>query len=541
MKKMYSLAFNNIHDSDTAQYCKQISDQYSDEIKHPGYLAYVSNGYEDFGITPIYSLKDLSLTQIAKFYTKFSVDGVYLPLDINRHDLSSAFSKDVQNNIEKYTLGIDKLVNAPIPMINDWLTGLFGYLQNHKSFDHEDEIFHTIYKIFNEEFWNDYDTIQSKLSLHCWIIDYSLMLIDQYLLLRKTSISAETLQSIKDILMLIYQKYNDDLDKPWDGQPASIFRQEKRMIYTGLIMVTFISAKKEGKLVNGRWHEDIKRIIETDMELHENPALFYAIANHYGEIAYIDQSWLKDHLQIIFAKTNPRNCEAALLGYHQNSPFFSKTILDFMFDNEVYHDYLSQAENQDTFLARNIVDTILDAIARGLIGDQALEILIKTNSTSIYQNIIQYTQHYQNNKGVSEFISRLWNTMYSKCKDAKNEAEISFLKFSYKLIGFFESISEEQELMLQVSIKHAINDNNSWGVIEALYPFLHQSTAAVGRLISYLIENSHGSYHNPKLKGIVEYLYSNGQQESADKICNECAKRKDFSLKPLYDRYNPLA
>jgi len=541
-KKMYVLALKKNQDSEIAAYVESVCLQYPHEIDHPGYLSYVTEGISAPAASPDYNLQNMSLSEIVELYKEHEKEGRSLPIDIARQELSSEFVERISKVPDKYDLEMGEMQNAPMPMIYDWSCGLMKYLNEHRSFRNAEVIFVTFQKLFNESFWIKYNAAPSNFDIPHWLVNNFLMLAGRYMERGYDKITPTVLQIIKDTLLLVRQEAQSIYEKPWDGSWNSIYNRHHEKLYECLIRVTYLSAKNEHKEESHRWHEDIEEILDTDIRQEENVDLFYAIASFHNEITYIDQSWFYDKLNIIFNVNCPSNYKAALYGYHLHHPLSNLPVFKYLYDCGIYADILDNIEEQDSIIAETVIGNLLEAIRMKLLGDEELPTICGRGSKTICEYLMNYLWRLRDDKSCVEFVNRIWSFMYQKYKDSNEEEETSslFIKESYRLIGLFETIDSDREEKMLASVNLNCEYGNSWQIIECLYSFLHNLSAEVAHIVNCLIQSSSDNYHNPKLKDIVEYLYTNGYKSEADLICNECVKKEDYSLRSVYEKNNPI-
>lgn len=541
-KKMYVLALKKSQDSEISAYVESVCVQCPHEIDHPGYLSYVTEGIVSPIASPDYDLQNMSLSEIIELYKEHEKQGGSLPIDIGRQGLSSEFAEGISKVPDKYDLEMDAMQEAPMSMVYDWSCGLMKYLNEHRGLRNAEVIFVTFQKLFNERFWIKYNAAQSNFDIPHWLVNNFLILAGRYMEKAYDKITPAVLQIIRETLLLVRRETRSIYEKPWDGSWNSMYNRHHEKLYECLIKVTYLSAKNEHKEEFHRWHEDIKDILDADIRQKENADLFYAIASLHNEITYIDQSWFYDKLNIIFDENCPSNYKAALYGYHLYHPLSNRPVFKYLYDNGIYADILDHIEEQDPIIAETVIGNLLEAIRMNLIGDAELTTICGRDSKTICEYLMKYLWQLREDKSCAEFVNRIWSFMYQKYKDSNEEEETStlFIKESYRLIGFFETIDSDREEKMLVSVKQNCEYGNSWQIIECLYPFLQNSPAEVAHIVNCLIQSSSDNYHNSKLKDIVEYLYANGYKSEADLICNECAKKEDYSLRPVYEKNNPI-
>lgn len=542
LRKMYVLALAKIREPEISAYVESVCMQYPHEIDHPGYLSYVTEGITAPASSPKDNIQNMSLSEIVELYKEHEKEGISLPIDIGRQELSSEFTERISKVPDKYDLEIYEMQNAPMLMVYDWSCGLIKYLNEHRGFRNAEVIFSTFQKLFNENFWIKYNSAQSNFDIPHWLVNNFLMLAGRYMERAYNNITSAVLQVIKDTLLLVKQEAQSIYEKPWDGNWNSMYNRHHENLYECLIRVTFLSAKKEYKEESHRWYEDIKEILDADISLGENADLFYAIASFHNEIIYIDQFWFYDKLNIIFDVKCPSNYKAALYGYHLHHPLSNLPVFKYLYDNGIYTDILDHIEEQDSIIAETVIGNLLEAIRMKLLGDEELSTICGRDSKTICEYLMKYLWRLRDDKSCVEFVNRIWSFMYQKYKNSNGEEETSalFIKESYRLIGFFETIDGDREEKMLASVNQNCEYGNSWQIIECLCPFLQNSSAEVAHIVNCLIQSSSDNYHNPKLKDIVEYLYANEYKSEADLICNECVKKEDYSLRPVYEKNNPI-
>lgn len=539
LKKSWVLPLKNIENNDVQEYIKELEIKAPYHDEHPEYNSYSGARALDYPV-PLAEMEVMSVGEIAELYKPYDTNEGNYVINIGQTELTEEFKVVVKKDVVRFSTDVGVFADVPIVMQYDWITGLWG--RNDKKLPSDfSEVFGVVYQILdNKAFEERFNKAANQMNYYRWFVSNALMLISEIQGADSFRFSKETLPVIKKVLLLLYERYG----KVGETKPFQIDTMAERFklqLYENLLLYNYHFACSEEKNEEERWDAEVKGLVEAGLNSKElNPDLFFAVCRQCHRIMDIDKNWFVRNLEAIFPVEQESNCYAAVAGFHSRYPAIIKPVFLFLKEKGYYTRLIERADDCEPFFTEQFTDTIclaylLDWLPEG-IEDNVFQELICSKNKRLYEYIIRFFQDFEDERYFAK-IRCVWERLYHICHKGDGEAELVFMQKSFILIKFFDSIDEELEQWLMASIQSK-GFKEFHDLLVALFPLVENSPEACGRVLLENIRLAKDYFGHPGLAEFVDKLFQKGVKQTANDICNLCAKKKDFALKEVFDRYN---
>lgn len=527
-KKIFATALKHRDNPMINDYINKINNAYPEEVSPPGYEGYTGiNVYS--GTDQTINLAKNNISEIIEMYNE-----VESPSLFSTYNLDADFSKIVSQQIVQYTEDIDILIDAPLSMVRAWVLGLLLYFKKKSVIVRVEKVFKLINQLLLKE--NFFEKVNEKTNQKN--IEYSFLseLLSFINALDFSKLSYLDMEQISIILNTIYQKKLKEYNNDWDRHIDSIHNRCHFNLYNAMITLNDAYAKQKQLAEGERWNSELKDIIENSMNSDENDLdLFFAIGYHHHSFWYIDKIWMVENINKIFLSDNEKKQIAAIYGFLMNYPLADNNIFCTLIKEGKLINILSN-DNESDFMIQTIIFNILEGVRAKIINENIIDSLIEINSKNIYTKIINYGCNLIKNESNTSFIIRMWEKIINRYSSNCTEPLTHFCKESYRWLEQIETLDDKVLSWLIISAQNSSNQN-FYHFTKLLQPFIHTKTEKTGQIVLELIKNT-GQIYRHELHLLVEKLYEKEITSLADEICNECAKKQDFSLNDIYKKHH---
>lgn len=537
-KKMWLMSLLDIKNENVKDEYLKASKNYPHEIEHPGFSGWMTSYFGNCSPLPYEIVKNMEIKEIISYFIEFqksnsNLHDISMP---NIDGLSDVIEHDVIDNINKYTVNINPIIEAPIYLQYKWVMGLWKYCYDKKRLFNSLDAFLVIEKIlYKKEFWEQFDD-ESNWNINEWFVKRVLSLINEGLNWDKRMFEEEAFAVIKSIILLIKERGNKVQEIDFKDIQNTFLNSIKGDLYQVIIDFIVASAIKSGKPKNSRWDNDMKVIIENLLYQEDvDPLFYYALGKELNSLYWIDSDWLYKNFNKITSSDNQDNWRGFIIGYHYHNNVTQ--LFETLNTNNQYQQIFNKRNMFDDVLLKKVITHICVAYHSDCIkfeiNDSLMQSLLKNKVVDDYENIVQYYWAHSKHKELAEKVRALWRTLYEINKNEENIVSKYFLGESYKWLGYFECIDDELKQWL-LSSAHNLMQNSHPYFIKSLIKYTNTNPQEVGEIVLEIIitESKFGYLHD--LETIVSSLYVNDLVTIADKICKTCAEKNYLGLREIY-------
>lgn len=534
-KKSLAIALIRRNHLKIKTYFDKISALYPDEIEHPGYDGYIGvDCYQGIEI-PSLDLKTKEIPEIIDLYK--AQQPTELPFGLGTYNLDTEFSNATQNQIVKYTENIEELVNAPTAMLRAWIWGLLRYLDQAPVLNRAENVFSVINQLLqNADFWKDANNtgMQSSNLEYSFLSDL-LVLIGK---VNKNKITTAALELISSVLDRINGNKIGRHNNDWDERIQSIYNRFDFKLYDAMIAINFAYAKKISLADGSRWNPKLRATLDAGIDsIETNSDMFFAIGHQHHSLWYLDKEWMTKNIDKIFFCENKQNKIASLYGFMMYYALADQTIFDRLLANGAFTQILNDSDLHDSIIIKTLVVSLVEGCRLKRLDDAVIDLIINTDHKKIYDEVITYICNLEKDEANTVFTKYLWGKFIAAYSRIATESLQHFCQHSYMWLGQIENMDDEFIPWLTLSAENCHNQT-FYAFVEKLAPFFSIAPQKAGEILLVLIRNTEDYLYHPQLSELVEKLYDAGLTSLADAICDECAKKRQFSLGEIYKRHH---
>lgn len=301
----------------------------------------------------------------------------------------------------------------------------------------------------------------------------------------------------------------------------------------------------------GKWEPDIKRLFEQTLE---NGIIDgYILQGMYFEQFYfLDKEWLRLQIDKNLQIEEPK-WKAFMSGFVFGRALNSQELYTWMLPH-----YTKAISSQVEFSAINERTMVRHLVSFYFWGYETLDdhkLVYQFLQESPPREIEEFIgflsrqdQYYRELKpedkpAFEEKVLAIWRMMAEKHRSAVNEEEKKMISSLASMASFMPKLDSEITELILLSVKNMTEYYHWHGMIQDLLAFSEseQDPDTASNIGKILLASSslplHTDYEAERFKALVVYLFTHGQHETAELICDMISRQSHTFLRDTYNQY----
>ena len=509
------------------------------KVEKPGFIYWSSSSIKAISPLSMDEISEQSVEELINYFNAFKKQKQdFLGPSVNGfiHEISIA----VRNNLKKYIDECDALVEAPFPILNAWMNGLFQGINDKRKLEYSKVLETTTRILQREDFWKKHNNTNDEHSRS--FIYFLLSFIESGLNDDAYVFEVELLTLVKDILFNIIENDTYPIFE-YNDLSMKVLNDSKGRIYMFLLKYSSVLARIEGKSSN-RWDYDVKELFRNSVNSGEdNPLLYYVIGQFLPHIHYLDEKWTINNFNKLFPSDSKINWSASMLGYFSHNGKLDKTYFKLFVEGGHFVMGISEyatvfGESRNCCMIEQICGAYLIELIQ--IDSDIIKAIIESKNKGIYSSLIYYFwgNGFVFGEGEIHKIKILWMEIYNSAIQLKDlEIDNYILSGCCKWLNSIDKIDKELFKILCSSMDYVMQ-RDRYEIIDALSKHLDNSPNWVGSILIKLFKKE-VSYDISQslIIQITRGLYEKGLKEIGDKICILYGEQGFHFLRTLYDEH----
>lgn len=369
---------------------------------------------------------------------------------------------------------------------------------------------------------------------------------------------AEYLPIAGELIMAMLEKTEADLQNS-DDLLFDVLNSAKGRLLSALINYSLRVARlNKDKEAAVRWPENVKAEFTRRLNCTIEPDLKFSVTlgRYLPNLYYLDEEWVRTNINCIFTKESEEHWQAAMEGYLLGGRFY-----DHLYELLRMNSHYGKAIGTE-FKNKEVRKHLIHHLCIGyLIGKEELgdsnsllsKCLTEWRTTDVLEMISffwiqrEYIGEYKTENNSEENLTGLktdqkgrildfWRIIYERVKNKAKytDDEERVICDLGKLACFLEEIDDETLAWLKLSARHIEKDFNSSFFIEYLLRLVDVSPREVSVIYLEMLDYATPIYGKEHIKSIATKLYSSGEIENANKICNIYGSQGLDFLRDIY-------
>jgi len=508
--------------------------------EHPGFLTWseISTGHKITDDFPVILTKENKV--IVDYLNSF--EGSRDPTQPSKEGLAEELSKAVLNNPTKFTQDIDPFLSVEEIYLHGIFKGFRDALKKEKDIDWQTVLIFIEKIISKQDFWTKiYE--ERGFNYRDWIISEVASIIEDGAQSNKYSFGDSLNNLVKEILFKLDEKSTSQIFES-DDIVTSVLNSVRGSIYSALIILS-LKVSRTKKEVAKKWDEEIQKLFSEHLN---NPSkeLLVVIGQYLPHIYNLDKDWLRDNLDKILNKDKEELWNCAMASYLFYSSMLYKDLYRLLVGHGDYEKAIKtnlKNQSSNNIVVQHLCVAYLNDIEN--LSDGLFFKLLNNKDPSQINEIIRFfwsLRREELDESKKDKIKPLWNKVFEVCYQEKNN-EPQFEKLLSKLpewLTLVEEIDNDIFTLVKGSVKYIKKAYDTWFLIEYLSKHVTKTPRYVGEIILELLNNQiYPDYKQENIIEIVSALYTNSENDLANKICNIYLSKGFYFLKPIFDRNQP--
>lgn len=505
------------------------------KIEKPGFLTWFefSTGYKITADFPIVLTKENN--EIVNYLNIFKESRD--PTQPRKEGLADELSKAVVNNPSKFTQDIDPFLSVDDIYLHGTLRGFRNAIKKEKRFDLQIVLKFIKKIICKQDFWKK--NYEDSYNYRDLIISETASLIEDGTRNNKYSFNESINNLAKEILFKLDKKTTSQLFES-DDIITSVLNSVKGSIYSALMILSLEISRT--KKIDNKWDEEIQQLFSNHLN---NPSkeLLVVLGQYLPLIITLDKDWLRNNLDRILNKDKEEFWNCAMTSYLFYSSMLYKDLYKLLVEHNDYEKAIktnlkNQSSNNRVVQHISVAYLIdIEDLSSGLFFK-----LLNNKNTPQIREIISFFWSLRKEKldnTKKGKIKPLWKKIFEICsKEADNDPHFyELLSKIPEWLTLVDRIDDEIFNLVKGSVKHIKKEYDTWFMIEYLSKHVAKSPRYVGEIILELLDNQIYPIHKQEyIIEIVSALYSNSENEIANKIYNIYLSKGFYFLKPIFDK-----
>ncbi|MBL7049439.1 MAG: hypothetical protein ISR96_07995 [Nitrospira sp.] len=469
--------------------------------------------------------------------------------------LSQLLKECVVEKPDEFINNLDLFADSGFIYVYEVVSGIRDSLKNKQSIDWSKVFDYLKSYIDRSAFWNN-DFIVEKDGFrgeadHHWITGATTELIREASRTDIKGYSEEQFQQVEDIIFLILDKLQPEEKQDITDYVTYSINSPHGKTLIALIHHALLIARVREIKDDVKWTDSLKG--KYDEFLGKNIIDSFTLLGRYlPNLYYLDKEWALGKVRNLNPEAAIREWEAFMDGYLSIGTVYAD-LYDLMvphYDFGRSHDFKEKRDNEH--LTQHIaLGHLLGFDARGLDEEKTLinKVLSGENQEQVLDlvSFLWSNQRYTTDdsaeaKNVVRRIVDIWRWIYEnryKNKAAFDDNDKKIQSALSRLTVYLATLNDEYAEWLLCAAPYAEENYNSSFFIEYLDKFEDlDSIKHVGNVYMTMLSTSTPHYDKSHIHSIVEKLYTSGNKDQADEICNTYGERGDDFLRELYEANN---
>jgi len=372
---------------------------------------------------------------------------------------------------------------------------------------------------------------------------------------------AEYLPVAEELILAMLGKTQTDLHNS-DDLLFDVLNSARGRLLSALVNYSLRVARlNEDREATVRWPENVKTEFTRRLDRTVEPDLKFSVTlgRYLPNLYYLDKEWLEGNVNRIFPKDSEEHWQAAMEGH-----LLGGRVYDHLYELLKVNSHYEKAIGTE-FRNREVRKHLVHHLCIGyLVGKEDLDdsnsllskCLTEWRTIDVLEMISffwiqrEYIGEYKtenNNEylavsktGQRGRILDFWRFVYERLKNKVTymDDEARIICDLGKLTCFLGRIDDEILSWLKLSARFIEKDFNSAFFIEYLLRLVDISAHKVSVIYLEMLDYATPIYDKEHIKSIVTKLYSSGEIENANKICNIYGSRDLEFLRDIYKQQN---
>ncbi|HOF07542.1 MAG TPA: hypothetical protein P5301_04810 [Bacteroidales bacterium] len=462
-----------------------------------------------------------------------------------------------KENPEKFTEHIDPFVNTGYYYIYKILQGIKDAWNAKKEIDWE-KLLNFIEQYINRtEFWEDKFIIDDDgwNATHKWIVGIVSEVIQDGTKDDSWAFPEKHFNQSEKIIFLLLNKLKSEENKEITDYVMYTLNSSWGKTISALINLALRKARvdeKKGIESNIKWSVEIKQKYEEilNKEVIEGYTCF---GQYLPNFYYLDKEWVQEKIKSIENAKDTEYREAFMTGYLSSGKVYDDLYnlmgshyrygIDYNFKEKIYNKLLVQhiaigylrnneTLNEEGSLFKKILDIFNYEQIASIIHFFWIQRDYLTKDDEISINI-------------RENIIEFWRWLYDKykCKQGIDENDKKILSEVTKLTVFLPKLNKDNSEWLKLSTRYLEIDFDSSYFIEYLNKLTDkgdskETSKYIGEIFLIMLINNTPDFDQIYIQSIIEFLFKEGNRDTARKICNIYAQRGYEFIRDIYNNNN---
>lgn len=310
------------------------------------------------------------------------------------------------------------------------------------------------------------------------------------------------------------------------------------------------------------WSESVKAEFTRRLDRAIEPDLKFSVTlgRYLPNLYYLDKEWLEGNVNRIFPKGTEEHWQAAMEGYLLEGRVYDhlyellklnshyEKAIGTEFKNKEVRKHLVHHLCIGYLVGKEELDDSNSLLSKCLTGWRTTDVLEMISFFWIQREYIgEYNAENDTEENLTgskadqkERILDFWRFVYERLKNKARytDDEERIICDLGKLICFLGRIDDETLSWLKLSARFIEKDFNSAFFIECLLRLVDVSSHEVSVIYLEMLNYATPIYDKEHIKSIATKLYSSGEIENANKICNIYGSRDLEFLWDIYKQHN---
>jgi len=373
---------------------------------------------------------------------------------------------------------------------------------------------------------------------------------------------AEYLPIAEELVLTMLRKIESDSQNS-DDLMFDVLNSAKGRLLSALVNYSLRVARlNEDREATVRWPESVKAEFTRRLDRAIEPDLKFSVTlgRYLPNLYYLDKEWLEGNVNRIFPKGTEEHWQAAMEGY-----LLERRVYDHLYEllklNSHYEKAIgTEFKNKEVrkhlvhhlcigyLVGKEELDDSNSLLSKCLTGWRTTDVLEMISFFWIQREYIgEYNAENDTEENLTgskadqkERILDFWRFVYERLKNKARytDDEERIICDLGKLICFLGRIDDETLSWLKLSARFIEKDFNSAFFIEYLLRLVDVSSHEVSVIYLEMLNYATPIYDKEHIKSIATKLYSSGEIENANKICNIYGSRGLEFLWDIYKQHN---
>jgi len=479
----------------------------------------------------------------------------------SREGLEEALFQAVKSNPAKFEADLESFIAIPLNYQCELIRGFRKVWEERKDIDWHNILEFCRRIISPKGFW-ERSYQKSEYHLRDRIVSEIADLLIEGTKDDSRAFQEEHLPVAEELMLAVLGKLETNLQNSEDLM-LDVLNSAKGRLLSALVNYSLRVARlNEDSEATVRWPKNVKTEFSRRLDRTIEPDLKFSatLGRYLPHLYYLDKEWFQSNVNRIFPRESEEHWQAAMEGY-----LLGGRVYDHLYELLKVNSHYEKAIGTE-FKNKEVRKHLVHHLCIGyLVGKEDLDdsnsLLIKCLTEWRITDVLEmlsffwvqreYIGEYKTENNSEENLTGaksdqkerildFWRIIYERLKNKANytDDEERIICDLGKLSCFLEKVDDEALAWLKLSARYIEKDFNSSFFIEYLSRLVDVSAHEVSVIYLEMLDYATPNYDKEYIKSIVTKLYSSGEIENANKICNIYGSRGLEFLRDIYDQHN---